>query len=49
MMTMNSDQKALIDGEHFGLGAAIPQEHHHRAGHAAIERRDGEGEQLGAE
>jgi hypothetical protein len=42
-------QEALVDVEGLGLGRAEPQEHHHRAGDAGVERRHGEGEELGVE
>ncbi len=41
------DEEALVDVEHGGFRAAVPEEHQHRAGDAAVERRDREGEQLG--
>ena len=46
MMTMNRTRKLWLMSKR-GLGAAVPEENHHRAGDAAIERRHREGEQLG--
>ena len=41
------NQERLVDVEALGFGGAEPEERHHRAGDAAIERRHREGEQLG--